>query len=46
LGEITTENIQGFAIQPPGRETRFSEDLLASIDDYATQAQQAIEPYC
>lgn len=45
-GKLLQKNIQGFAIQPPGRETRFSEDLLASIDDYATQAQQAIEPYC
>lgn len=44
-GKLLPKDIQGFAIQPPGRETRFSEDLLVSMDDYATQAQQAIEPY-
>jgi len=45
-GKLLEKNIQGFAIQPPGRETRFSEDLLTSIDDYAHQAHKAIEPYC
>lgn len=45
-GTLLHKNIQGFAIQPPGRETRFSENLLTSLDAYADQAFNAIEPYC
>ena len=44
--QLLQKNIQGFAIQPPGRETRFSEDLLTSMDDYAHQAHKAIQAYC
>ncbi len=32
-----------FAIQPPGRETRFAEDLLINVSDYAKHASQAIQ---
>jgi len=45
-GKLLQKNIQGFAIQPPGRETRFSEALLTSIDDYAHQAHKAIQSQC
>jgi medium-chain acyl-[acyl-carrier-protein] hydrolase len=31
-----------FAVQPPGRETRFSEALLTSVGDYAKHASAAI----
>lgn len=45
-GKLLHKNIQGFAIQPPGREMRFSEDLLTTLDAYADQAFNAIAPYC
>ena len=45
-GKLLPKNIQGFAIQSPGRETRFSEDLLTTLDEYADQAFNAIAPYC
>ena len=45
-GKLLHKNVQGFAIQPPGREARFSEKLLTTLDDYTDQAFNAIAPYC
>lgn len=35
-------DIEAFAVRPPGRETRFTEDLLTGVSDYAQQASEAI----
>ncbi len=41
-GKLLDPRIECFAIQPPGRGTRFSEDLLTNVGEYARQASAAI----
>lgn len=42
--KLLSDDIDAFAIQAPGRETRFLEPFVSSINDLANQAAQAILP--
>ena len=45
-GKLLPQHLQAFAVQPPGRETRFSEAPLKTLADYAAQASMAIRQAC